>query len=190
MHRRSSTVSASPPRYCEIGRLVSRPGPGADLDPGHGCCTPALALALNVTPALAFTLSSPPTPTPSRRARASSRTSATVDSSPKLDSSGPDVGSTGAWLTRTAGSELILSPIGQSEVLFSLVETLIAQTCRPCARRSSPNSLSSIASEPHTTRNVVIGGKLEGPAPVCTPRRADRAAVEASGTAVAGAPCS
>ena len=72
--RRSSTASASPPRYCEIGRLVSRPDPGPDLDPGPGRRIHALALALNAYPSTTPYLPSSPTLTPSRRARASSRT--------------------------------------------------------------------------------------------------------------------
>ena len=50
VHRHSSRVSASLPRYCEIGRLVSRPDPGPDLDPGPGRRIHALALALNAYP--------------------------------------------------------------------------------------------------------------------------------------------
>ena len=55
-HRRGSTVSASAPRYSEIGRPVSRPGPDPDPDPGPDRgprpLHPFPHLALNVTPAL------------------------------------------------------------------------------------------------------------------------------------------
>ena len=60
VNRHSSTVSASPPRYCEIGRLVSRLDSGPDLDPGR-CCP---VLTLNAAPALTFTAYPHPLPSP------------------------------------------------------------------------------------------------------------------------------